>query len=117
MMFEQRAKRSEVREEALQYLIEAVLDRSDVATAIAELEQKGLVERKPDPANRRRNIVTLTKDGARALAALDSVLDGIQDRVMAPLSPRERKNLVALLRKLAAESPPPALDAGGTAPL
>ena len=33
MMFEQRAKRSEVREEALQYLVEAVLDRSDVKCA------------------------------------------------------------------------------------
>jgi hypothetical protein len=33
MMFEQRAKRSNVREEALQYLIEAVLDRSDVRCA------------------------------------------------------------------------------------
>jgi len=33
MMFEQRVKRSEVREEALQYLIEAVLDRSEVRCA------------------------------------------------------------------------------------
>ncbi len=33
MMFEQRSKRSEVREEALQYLVEAVLDRSDVKCA------------------------------------------------------------------------------------
>jgi hypothetical protein len=33
MMFEQRQKRSEVREEALQYLIEAVLDRSEVRCA------------------------------------------------------------------------------------
>jgi hypothetical protein len=33
MMFEQRSKRSEVREEALQYLVEAVLDRSEVKCA------------------------------------------------------------------------------------
>jgi hypothetical protein len=33
MMFEQRRKRSDVREEALQYLIEAVLDRSEVRCA------------------------------------------------------------------------------------
>ncbi len=82
----------------------AVLDRSDVATAIAELEQKGLVGRKPDPANRRRNIVSLTKEGSRALGRLDSVLDGIQEQVLAPLSPGERKKLVELLRKLTAES-------------
>jgi hypothetical protein len=41
MMFEQRAKRSEVREEALQFLIEAVLDRSDVrCAAIVDSRQR-----------------------------------------------------------------------------
>jgi hypothetical protein len=33
MMFEQRVKRSEVRDEALQFLVEAVLDRSEVRCA------------------------------------------------------------------------------------
>ena len=43
MMFEQRTKRSEVREEALQYLIEAVLDRSDVRCAAIVDSRKRLV--------------------------------------------------------------------------
>lgn len=43
MMFEQRTKRSEVREEALQYLIEAVLDRSDVRCAAIVDSQRRLV--------------------------------------------------------------------------
>jgi hypothetical protein len=32
-MFEQRRKRSELRDEALQYLVESVLDRSDITSA------------------------------------------------------------------------------------
>jgi hypothetical protein len=41
MMFEQRTKRSHVRHEALQYLIEAVLDRSDVkCAAIIDAERR-----------------------------------------------------------------------------
>ena len=43
MMFEQRTKRSEVREEALQYLIEAVLDRSEVRCAAIVDSRKRLV--------------------------------------------------------------------------
>jgi MarR family transcriptional regulator, lower aerobic nicotinate degradation pathway regulator len=80
----------------------AALDRSDVATVVAELERKRFVAREVDPANRRRNIVSLTPEGAAALEALDRVLDGIQARVMAPLSDRERAQLVRLLRKLSA---------------
>jgi MarR family transcriptional regulator, lower aerobic nicotinate degradation pathway regulator len=81
----------------------AGLDRSDVVTIVAELEQKALLEREADPANRRRNIVSMTPAGKRALVSLDGVLDEIQQRVMAPLSAQERDQLVDLLRKLTAE--------------
>ena len=43
MMFEQRVKRSEVREEALQFLIEAVLDRSEVRCAAIVDSRRRLV--------------------------------------------------------------------------
>lgn len=80
----------------------ASLDRSDVAAIVAELEQKELIEREADPSNRRRKIVSLTAAGEGALGALDIVLDGVQARVVAPLSPGERQELVRLLEKLTA---------------
>ncbi|MGK8524658.1 MarR family winged helix-turn-helix transcriptional regulator [Nocardia asteroides] len=43
------------------------IDRSDVVAAVNDLAARGLVERSPDPADRRRNIVTLTAAGARHL--------------------------------------------------
>jgi hypothetical protein len=43
MMFEQRIKRSDIREEALQYLIEAVLDRSEVRCAAIVDSRRRLV--------------------------------------------------------------------------
>ncbi|NKZ03058.1 MarR family winged helix-turn-helix transcriptional regulator [Actinomadura latina] len=77
------------------------IDRSDVVAALNELAAKGLVERSPDPSDRRRNIITLTADGTRHLQELDEVLAGIQDELLAPLAPAEREQLTALLTRLA----------------
>jgi MarR family transcriptional regulator, lower aerobic nicotinate degradation pathway regulator len=76
------------------------VDRSDVVTWLGELERLGLVERTVDPSNRRRNIVSITPAGCEQLRALDNVIDEIQERVLAPLSQNERRQLTKLLRKL-----------------
>jgi len=77
------------------------LDRSDVVNMLGELERLGLIERTVNPSNRRRNIVTITPAGIRQLQALDHVVEEIQERVLAPLSQNERRQLTNLLRKLA----------------
>jgi DNA-binding MarR family transcriptional regulator len=77
------------------------VDRSDVVTVLGELERRGLVERTANPHHQRRNIVSITPAGSRRLRALDQVVDEIQERVLAPLSPTERRHLRKLLRKLA----------------
>jgi DNA-binding MarR family transcriptional regulator len=76
------------------------VDRSDIVAALNELEQQRLVKRTADPADRRRNTVSITAAGKRRLTTLDGVLDGIQDRLLAPLSPRERRQLVTLLERM-----------------
>lgn len=76
-------------------------DRSDVVALLTELEGRGLIRRAPDPANLRRKIVSITEPGIRQLEALDTVIDQIQERVLAPLSAAERRQLTALLAKLA----------------
>lgn len=77
------------------------IDRSDVVAALNELAAKGLIDRSPDPSDRRRNIITLTADGSRHLQELDEVLAGIQDDLLAPLSSTEREQLTGLLTRLA----------------
>jgi DNA-binding MarR family transcriptional regulator len=76
------------------------VDRSDVVTVLGELERLGLIERTVDPKNRRRNVVSITRTGSGQLRALDRVLDEVQERVLAPLSQNERRQLMKLLRKL-----------------
>ena len=77
------------------------VDRSDVVTVLGELERLGLIERTVNPNNRRRNIVSITRAGSKQVRALDHVVDEIQERVLAPLSQNERRQLTKLLRKLA----------------
>lgn len=77
------------------------IDRSDVTAALAELESRRLIERKVDPDHKRRNIVTLTRQGADALLRLDAVLDEIQEAVLAPLTTAQRRQFVTVLSRLA----------------
>ncbi|WP_031506968.1 MarR family winged helix-turn-helix transcriptional regulator [Streptomyces megasporus] len=76
------------------------IDRSDVVAALNELAGRGLVTRSPDPADRRRNIVTVTPAGLRQLARLDEVLGRAQDELLAGLSADERDRLIRLLTKI-----------------
>ncbi|GLY07163.1 MULTISPECIES: MarR family winged helix-turn-helix transcriptional regulator [Actinoplanes] len=76
------------------------IDRSDVVAALNEMTAQRLIERTPDPDDRRRNIVTLTPAGERHLATLETVLAGIQDEICAPLSAAERDQLVHLLTRI-----------------
>jgi MarR family transcriptional regulator, lower aerobic nicotinate degradation pathway regulator len=69
-------------------------------TVLGELERLELIQRAVDPDNRRRNIVSITPAGSLQLEALDRVLDEVQERVLAPLSPNERRQLTSLLRRL-----------------
>jgi MarR family transcriptional regulator, lower aerobic nicotinate degradation pathway regulator len=73
---------------------------SDMVAAINELADRKLVERAPDPADRRRNIISLTAAGRRQLRRLEKQLAETQDELLAPLSPRERQRLTELLSRL-----------------
>ena len=80
------------------------------------LEKAGLVERLPDPADRRGRLIGLTAKG------LDVVDRGIVDflaneeRLLSALSATERKELTDLLRKLLASEPFQALDPAQVGP-
>lgn len=74
--------------------------RSDLVAVINELADRGLVERAPDPADRRRNVITLTGPGRRRLLRLDKLLADVEDEVFAPLTPAQREQLTRLLTTL-----------------
>jgi MarR family transcriptional regulator, lower aerobic nicotinate degradation pathway regulator len=74
--------------------------RSDLVAVINELAGRGLVGRAPDPADRRRNVITMTPHGRRHLRRLDKLIAAIQEDLLAPLTQPERDQLVRLLTRL-----------------
>lgn len=82
------------------------IDRSDVTAALAELESRNLIERTVDPENKRRNIVTLTPEGVDQLRDLDTVVDTIQDELLAPLTAAQRRQFTTLISRLVDDSAP-----------
>ncbi|MFB6849890.1 MarR family winged helix-turn-helix transcriptional regulator [Streptomyces sp. NPDC056373] len=74
--------------------------RSDMVGVLNELAERDLVERSPDPGDRRRNVITISAEGRRRLRRLDEVLDDLHDELLAPLSPAERDHFVQLLTRL-----------------
>jgi DNA-binding MarR family transcriptional regulator len=76
------------------------MDRSDVVATVNDLASGGYARRSPDPADHRRNVITITPAGAARLERLDELLAGVQEDLLAPLSPGERDQLARLLSRL-----------------
>jgi DNA-binding MarR family transcriptional regulator len=76
-------------------------DKSTMVYLVDELEGQGLVERRRDPSDRRAYAVHLTAAGRKRLAEAGEVAARVEAAFLAPLSPRERTQFTALLRRIA----------------
>jgi DNA-binding MarR family transcriptional regulator len=64
------------------------------------LEAKGLIQRRPDPQDRRATLVVPTEHGTDVGANIRSASGSEAERVFARLSPTDRAHLTRILRKL-----------------
>jgi DNA-binding MarR family transcriptional regulator len=83
------------------------LDPSNVVGLLNELEERELITRRRDPADRRRHIVELSPLGEDELALAYARLSDVEDDLLSALSAEERATLYDLLvRAVGAKSPP-----------
>jgi DNA-binding MarR family transcriptional regulator len=76
------------------------LDRNEVSGIVTRLQRDHCIDRRVDPDNRRRNVVTLTVHGTQRLEEIQKYADAAQDELLAGLTSAERQQLSALLAKL-----------------
>lgn len=89
-------------------------DANFVVLILNELEATEYVERRRDPADRRRHLVAITPAGLSALDHAEQAQGSIEDDVLAALSADERETLRTLLHR-ALEGAPGAAPAHASA--
>jgi DNA-binding MarR family transcriptional regulator len=93
------------------------VDRTTMVNLVDELEAKGLVERRPDLRDRRKNVVALTEAGRVTLQGATEAADQAERSFLGALSDEQAATFRELLRVtvLAASAGPagPAEPAGG----
>jgi DNA-binding MarR family transcriptional regulator len=82
------------------------VDRTAMTYLLDDLEAAGLVERRPDPADRRARRVAPTTDGRALLCEVKARLRDVEDGLLAPLDDDERVLLRGLLSRLATNVAP-----------
>ncbi|MCF7552411.1 MarR family winged helix-turn-helix transcriptional regulator [Pseudonocardia sp. WMMC193] len=81
------------------------VDRTVMTYLLDELVAAGLVERRPDPADRRARQIHLTPAGWGQLCEYARRLAEVEEHLLAPLAPAEQDQLRALLARLATAVP------------
>ncbi|MFI6503894.1 MarR family winged helix-turn-helix transcriptional regulator [Nonomuraea typhae] len=79
------------------------VDKSKLVLILDELEDAGLVRRRPDPADRRARIIEATPEGDRALKAARADIETIENQLLADLAPSARTALQRALQHLVGE--------------
>jgi DNA-binding MarR family transcriptional regulator len=77
------------------------VDRTAMTYLLDDLESAGLVERRPDPADRRARRVALTDAGLARLRELKAGLRHVEEGLLEALDDDDRSVLRALLQRLA----------------
>jgi len=78
----------------------AAMDPATIQGVIKRLQQRGFIEREPDPGDRRRMVLRLTPEGRRTVDDLLARTEAVNRELLAPLAPHEREQFRSLLKRI-----------------
>jgi MarR family transcriptional regulator, lower aerobic nicotinate degradation pathway regulator len=87
-------------------IVELNSDKSAMLRTVDDLEQRGLVQRRPVPDDRRSHTVELTAKGRQQTAAAGDVAERVGEQVFAGLTAAEQRTLRDLLARFVAGGAP-----------
>ncbi len=76
--------------------------KNNLSRAVRALEAKGLIERRRDPVDQRRQPMGLSPQGSIVFRRLESLAAEQEASMLAPLTAKERETLTGLLMRIAA---------------
>lgn len=81
----------------------AAVEQPTMAATLSRMERDGLIARKPDPADGRSTLVSLTPQTAQRSEAIIQAISAINDDALATLADTDRDALLAALRIVIAQ--------------
>jgi DNA-binding MarR family transcriptional regulator len=79
-----------------------IVTTASVTSLLDTLERRGLVERRPDPTDRRRLLIVITHDGTAIVDKFLPEIVALQTAALATLTEAQRRQLVELLATVGA---------------
>jgi DNA-binding MarR family transcriptional regulator len=75
-------------------------DKTRIIAILDELQDKGLIERVPDPEDRRARLLAITKEGRRLKDATQAAIQRGEERWLGMLSASDRAAFLRILQEL-----------------
>ncbi|MGH3255401.1 MAG: MarR family winged helix-turn-helix transcriptional regulator [Streptosporangiaceae bacterium] len=83
-------------------------DKSRIIADLDELQERGLIQRQPDAADRRVHLLSLTPAGSQVRQSVQSAIRRREEQILGRLPPADREAFLRSLQALS-ELPPDAL--------
>ena len=77
-----------------------IVTTASVTSLLDTLERRGLVERRPDPADRRRLLVAITPPAQAMVRQYVPEVVALQDTVMSGIGEEDRQQLITILTRI-----------------
>jgi DNA-binding MarR family transcriptional regulator len=79
-------------------------DKTRIIPVLDDLQQRGLIERRPDPADRRARVLALTAEGRAVRDATQADIQAKEEKLLSRLGAADRRGLLNSLIALSALS-------------